>query len=199
MTVIGLIGGIGSGKSLVSQVFAEQGAVVISGDDAGHEALRQSEIMHQIELRWGRSVFNEQGEVDRRALGIRVFRDPAERKELEAIVFPWIKRRLSDQLAAARERGDDRLVVLDAAVMLEAGWDRLCDVIVYVHAPRLLRLGRLAKQRGWSSQEVEARERAQLSLTDKATRADFVVENTGERALVVRQVALLLQHWSHKL
>jgi dephospho-CoA kinase len=197
--VLGLIGGIGSGKSWVAEQLARRGARVISGDEAGHEALRQPAIRERIARRWGSQVLDERGEVDRRKLGAVVFADPGHRQELEALVFPWIERRLSDRIAAASAEPGVLLIVLDAAVLLEAGWDRLCDAIVYVHAPRPVRLGRVAQQRGWSAEEVEARERAQLPLTDKVTRADFVLENSGDRDQVARQVDQLVQNWTQAM
>ena len=83
-------------------------------------------------------------------------------------------------------------IVVDAAIMLEAGWNRHCDCVVYVHAPRSLRLHRLAGQRGWSEKEVQARESAQLPLTEKVTRADFVVDNSGSSEQLDEQVRRLL-------
>jgi dephospho-CoA kinase len=193
--VIGLIGGIGSGKSRVAAVLVQHGAKIVSGDEAGHEALRQPEIRQQIVKRWGREVLKEDGEIDRRRLGAIVFADPAQRQALEELVFPWIKGRLAEQIAQARTDPNVALIVLDAAVMLEAGWNDVCDWIVYVHAPRDLRLRRLQEQRGWSAKEVEARENAQMSLTDKASRADYAVDNSGPLEDTARQVEHLLHEW----
>jgi dephospho-CoA kinase len=192
--VVGLIGGIGSGKSLVAEAFRRHGARVISGDAAGHEALRQSEVRKQVVRRWGREVLGPDGEVQRRKLGAIVFADPNELRELEALVFPWIERRLRQQVEAAADASVS-LVVLDAAVMLEAGWNKLCDRLVYVHAPRDARLRRLFERRGWTVKEVEARERAQRTLTEKATRADDAVDNSGPPEDVARQVENLLRRW----
>src|SRR4051812_44155490 len=149
--VIGLIGGIGSGKSRVAVAFVERGARVVSGDEAGHEALRQPGIRKAGGRRWGPGLLDERGENGRSRLGAIVFADPAERQALEALVFPWLQRRLREQIAEAAADPGVKLIVLDAAVLLEAGWNSLCDGIVYVHAPRDVRLQRLAQQRGWSA------------------------------------------------
>ena len=186
--IIGLIGGIGSGKSCVAAAFAKRGARVISGDQAGHEALKQPEIRDEVVNRWGKELIDEKGEVNRRALGRIVFAKQEELRALEAIVFPWIGQRLRDEIAAAARDVQVPLIVLDAAVMLEAGWNNVCERIVYVHAPRDARLRRLAETRGWTAKEVEARESAQMSLTEKATRADFVVDNSGSLEELERQV-----------
>jgi dephospho-CoA kinase len=193
--VIGLIGGIGSGKSRVSELLARRGARVLSGDQAGHEALRQPDIKARVAERWGPGVLDEAGEVDRRRLAARVFADPAERRALEAIVWPWIGRRLREQTDAARADAAVKLILLDAAVLLEAGWDDVCDRLVYVDAPRDVRLRRLAEQRGWSAEQLAAREQAQLALTEKARRADDVLDNSGTPEALARQVDELLQRW----
>jgi dephospho-CoA kinase len=192
--VIGLIGGMGSGKSQVAAELARRGARVISGDQLGHEALREPEILSQVVKRWGPAVLDQDGRIDRKRLGAVVFADPHQRRALEALVFPWIGARMSEELTAAK--GACGLVVIDAAVMLEAGWDPNCDVIVYVHAPRSVRLKRLAEQRGWSEMEVNRRAQAQLSLTEKASRADFVLENSGDRKQLGTQIDELLRQLS---
>jgi dephospho-CoA kinase len=192
--VLGLIGGIGSGKSRVAALLAERGARVLSGDQAGHEALQQPEVRARVVERWGTDVLDAAGAVDRRRLAQEVFGDPAELRALEALVWPWIGQRLREQIEAARADPKVTLVLLDAAVLLEAGWNDVCDWIVYVHAPRAVRLRRLAEQRGWSEKEVAAREQAQLSLTDKTRRADFALDNSGSPEALARQVDDLLRN-----
>jgi dephospho-CoA kinase len=197
--VVGLIGGIGSGKSTVAAAFVRRGAKVIVGDALGHEALRQPEIRARLVERWGPGVLTATGEVDRRKVaGIVFAKTPQARDELrvlESWLFPWIERRIREEIAAAQTDAATCLIVLDAAVMLEAGWDRVCDRLVYVHAPREVRLKRLATGRGWSPKEVEERESVQRSLTEKATRADDAVDNSGSSGEVQRQVDDLLSRW----
>jgi dephospho-CoA kinase len=190
--VIGLLGGMGSGKSEVARVFAEEArARVISGDALAHEALRRPEVREQIARRWGPGVLDERGEVDRKQLGGIVFATRSELEALEALVHPWIKARILEELDAARRDGA-RLVVLDAAIMLEAGWSEVCDELVFVEVPREVRLGRVARQRGWTEKEVEAREMAQMPLAEKAARADHILENSGTLEDLRRQVRALL-------
>src|SRR5262249_21047205 len=167
--VVGVVGGIGSGKSQVTRLLAEAGAEVVSGDALGHEALRQPEVREQVVRRWGAGVLGPDGEIDRKKLGGIVFAEPSQLRELEALVHPWIKRRIREEVDAARARGVP-LVVLDAAIMLEAGWEGACDEVLFVDVPRALRLERLARQGGWTEKEVEARERAQWPLEEKARR-----------------------------
>lgn len=193
--VIGLIGGIGSGKSRVAGEFANQGAVVISGDQLGHEALRQPALRDQVVARWGREILNEREEIDRSKLGAIVFSDLKELRALESIVFPYIGRRLEEEVKTAKGNPATRFIVIDAAVMLEAGWNRFCDRLLFVDVPRSVRLERLARQRGWTEKEVAAREDAQLSLKEKASRADAVVNNSGSAEQLALQIRNLLRGW----
>ncbi len=197
--VVGLLGGIGSGKSEVARLLREAGAVILSGDALGHEALRQAELKGRIVERFGKGILDDKGEIERRKLGCIVFSSLDERRALEEIVHPWIKRRLSEELAVARGRPDVPLIVVDAAIMLEAGWDELCDELVFVEVPRALRLERIRRQRGWTEKEVDAREQAQLPLTEKAQRANTIVTNAGSPDDLRHQLLALLERWGVSL
>jgi dephospho-CoA kinase len=190
-----LIGGIGSGKSAVGKLLAEVGAVILSGDKLGHEALRQPELKARIVQHFGDGILDEQGEIVRKKLGGIVFASAEERKALEAIVHPWIKDRLRQELAAVRSDPRVPLIVVDVAIMLEAGWDDVCDELLFIDVPRSVRLERIARQRGWSEKEVEAREQAQLPLMEKARRAHHVLNNAGSLSDLRIQVNALLEHW----
>jgi dephospho-CoA kinase len=193
--VIGLVGGIGSGKSQVAALLARKGARVIAGDELAHAALRQPEVRSGVAARWGPELLDEHGEVRRRRLGAIVFAHPQERRALEEMVHPWIKERICEDVAAAQADPRVCLIVLDAAVMLEAGWDGVCDQLIFVDAPRDVRLQRVAGQRGWEERELEERERSQLPLTEKAARADHVLENATTLDNLERQVDALLHLW----
>lgn len=194
--VVGLIGGMGSGKSRVAAEFARHGARVISGDPIGHEALRQPEIRRRVLARWGDGILAADGDIDRRRLGAIVFADPAERVRLEEMLFPWIRQSVREEIDKARQDAAVPLIVLDAAVMLEAGWNDACDRLVFVEAPRPLRLQRLAEQRGWSAAETAQREQAQMPLEEKRRRADHVIDNAGALEETARQVETLLGLWN---
>jgi dephospho-CoA kinase len=191
--VIGLVGGIGSGKSRVSAALARRGGLVVSGDAVGHEALKEPALKERIVARWGPSVLGPDGRIDRGKLGAVVFADPAARRELETIVQPWIGERLRSEIEKAQADPAVAFVVLDAAVMLEAGWGAAVDWLIYVHAPRAVRLARVAEQRGWSAAEIGARERAQLPLTEKAARADVAVDNSGPSEQLEPQLDRVLE------
>ncbi len=193
--IFGLLGGIGSGKSEVAGELARRGAVVINADALGHEALQQPEIREQIRQRWGSEVFNDQGEVDRKKLGAIVFADPAQLRALETLSFPWIEHRFHEEAEKANGDPKVRFIVLDAAVMLEAGWIRVCDRLVFVDTPRDLRLRRLAEQRGWTAQDLEIRERVQWPLEKKARLAHYRLNNSGTREQLAQQIEDLLRQW----
>jgi dephospho-CoA kinase len=193
--VIGLVGGIGSGKSAVARALARRGGALVEADRLGHEALSQPEILQQVRELWGERVLDANGQVDRKKLGAIVFASPVERTKLERVVHPWIGGRI--RAAIERHRSDPAVgfVVLDAAVMLEAGWNRACDKLIYVHAPRPVRVARVLAQRGWNETELMQREIAQWPLTAKATLADAAVDNTCGTEGIEEQVERLLDEW----
>jgi dephospho-CoA kinase len=195
LPVVGVVGGIGSGKSLVAAELQRLGGYLIQGDQLGHEALLQPDIKERIVARFGKKILDEEGNVNRRALGKQVFAAPADLAALEEIVFPYIERRIVQEIEKASARPGCAFIVLDAAIMLETGWGRLCDRIIFVDAPRAVRLARLREQRGWQEEEVTRRERAQMSLEEKRRQASAVVSNAAAAEAVARKVRELLASW----
>jgi dephospho-CoA kinase len=195
--VIGLVGGIGAGKSAVAAAFAAHGGRVVAGDPVGHEALRDPEILARVTDIWGsRGVLKPDGQVDRRKLGAIVFPSPVERTRLEHLVHPYIRRRLEEEIAAAQADPAAKFVVLDAAVMLEAGWDDACDKLVFVDAPRDVRLARVQAQRGWTEADLAAREAVQMPPEKKKDLVDAVVANACTLEHTRRQVDDLAARWN---
>lgn len=181
--VIGLTGGIGGGKSAVAALLADRGAAVIDADAAGHEALERPGVREKLVERFGSGILNANAEnndprIDRRALGRIVFSDPSALRDLEAIVHPVMVQRFEREIEAAQARRDVSMVVIDAAILLEAGWNALCDLVVFVDAPRSARLERVGR-RGWSDAKLRAREEAQWGCERKAGLADYVLPNAG--------------------
>lgn len=193
MRIIGLLGGVASGKSTVARLFAELGAGVLDADRAAHEALRQPEIEAALRARWGEAVFGADGRIDRGRVAALVFGDAdesaRERGFLEQLVHPVAARLIERQAAALAAEGR-KAAVLDAPLLLEAGWDKLCEKLIFVDAPRAARCRR-AIARGWSEKEFAARENAQQSLRRKRARADFVIDNSGAPEQTAAQVRAL--------
>jgi dephospho-CoA kinase len=191
---LGLLGGVASGKSLVSRQLAEMGALILNADRAGHEALRMPEIEAAARRRWGDAIFDGDGHIDRSKLAKIVFAPPPdgprERKYLEGMTHPEIGRRLAAQVEERKDLAP--LVVVDAALLFEAGWDKLCDCTAFVDAPRPARLAR-ALQRGWTEEDFAAREGAQDSLDSKRARADWIIDNSGSVEHTEAQVKRLWQ------
>lgn len=186
--VIGIVGGIGSGKSLVAEAFRELGAAVIDSDRLAHAELNSSEVQAELRKWWGDGVFNDSGLVDRRAVGRIVFRDPAELKRLEQLLYPRIELVRKRTMASLEDDPAVRAFVLDAPKLYEAGLDRSCDAVVFVDADREVRLIRLRESRGWSSDELQRRENLQDPLDSKRARADYVVSNNSSPGELRRQV-----------
>jgi dephospho-CoA kinase len=192
---IGIIGGIGSGKSLVAEELRGRGGFLINADAFGHEALRQPEIKRAVSARFGADILDERGEIVRKKLGAIVFAGPEERRALEALVFPFIEARILDEMARGERDPAAKFIVLDAAVMLEAGWSGRCDKVLFVEAPRSARLERLRRQRGWTDAQLQAREAAQMPLEEKKRRSDAVLDNSGDPVELRRRLDELLRAW----
>jgi dephospho-CoA kinase len=182
MKTIGLVGGVASGKSLVAKMLVELGAGLLDADRAGHAVLAEDvEVHHALRERWGDSVFAADGSVDRAAVARRVFATGGtaelDRRFLENLLHPRIRRRLNRQRDKFAAEGK-LAVVLDAPVLLEAGWGPMCDILLMIDAPRESRLQR-ARNRGWTEEEFNRREQAQWPIEDKRRAADFMVSNSA--------------------
>jgi len=181
--IIGLTGGIGAGKSMAAAFLTELGARVIDADRIGHEAYRPgSEGFARVVETFGPGVVGADGAIDRRALGALVFADPAARARLNALVHPVIAAEVGRRIAAARAEGFDGPLVVEAAVLLEAGWRPLVDWVWVVSTRREHAVARIMAARGLTSEEVERRLDAQTSDAERRRHADLVIENDGSPA-----------------
>jgi dephospho-CoA kinase len=181
MRTIGITGGVACGKSLVARQFEELGAGVLDADRAGHEALRLPGVEAAARGHWGNAIFGPDGRIDRKRLAQIVFgpgdKSEQERKYLEQLTHPEIGRLLKRQ-AEAFERAGTEVAVLDAALLFEAGWNKLCSENVFIESPPEVRLAR-ALARGWTEEDFAAREGVQDSLDSKRARADVIIDNSG--------------------
>ncbi|MFH1732519.1 MAG: dephospho-CoA kinase [Planctomycetota bacterium] len=192
-TVIGILGGIGSGKSTVAQMLAEMGAEVLDADAICTELHRCPEVKQAVRQRWGDGVFDAGGELDRAKLAGIVFDSADELNELDRIMHPKVVERISNQVAGCRD-GGRVMCVIDAPLLLESGLIDLCDVTVFVDCGPAARRRRLARTRGWAADEIERREARQEPLARKREVADFVVENGGDPAATRQCIEEIVAH-----
>ena len=192
--VVGILGGIGSGKSLVAKQLGQMGAEVFSADEAGHQALSDPAVMETLVDRWGDSTLDSNGHLDRQAIAERVFKGPEadrEREFLEGLTHPWIARQMNLFVERLRQRGDVPLVVIDAALLVEAGWDTACDKLLFVEVDDETRWDR-CRERGWSRQQWVAREASQLSIDEKRSHASLVIDNNSDPDSLRSRLAVLV-------
>ena len=190
--VIGIVGGVGSGKSTVAGQLARLGCLRIDADRIGHDMLGKPDVRAEIRSRWGAAVFDDHGRVSRPALADAVFSDAGELAALNAILHPRIRRVAEQRIAEARGRPAVPAVVLDAALLLEAGWNDLCTHLVFVDCPAEQRLERVGQNRGWDEATWRRRESLQIFLDTKARMCDYTVENSSSVPHLVQQTRKLL-------
>lgn len=180
--LVGIIGGVASGKSFVGQELQRLGAVVISADDLAHEVLRLDDVKRAIRAEFGDGVFDDDGQVDRARLAAIVFAPPPDgpvrRKTLEQLTHPRIGAMARQQVENIQRQRTAKAVILDVPLLTESGWHKQCDRIVFVEAPREVRQARAA-ERGWNQQDFERREAVQQSLEAKRALADVIIDNSG--------------------
>ena len=181
--VIGLVGGIGAGKSAAAAAFAELGAFVLDADKVGHALLDQNPCRDLVVEVFGEEVlapYTAEGErrpVDRKALGRIVFADPFLLGRLEDILHPLMRRTFERAIDREVRRARHQAVILDAAILYEAEWDDLCDAVVFVDSTPANRLARLEAARGWTAETLAAREKSQGPLAEKRAEAARVLKN----------------------
>jgi dephospho-CoA kinase len=176
--VIGLAGGIGSGKSTVAAIMEELGAAVIVLDDISHEELDDPEVLATIQAWWGNQVLKPNGNADRQAIRAIVAEDGEQRKRLERLLHPRIAHRSEELLTRYREDPSVKAIVWDAPLLFEVGLDKRCDYVVFVDAPEAERIQRVADQRGWSAEDLRQMEKSQKPLDLKKKMSDYVVTNS---------------------
>jgi dephospho-CoA kinase len=187
MLLVGLTGGIGSGKSTVARLLGDRGAVVFDADVLGRDAVAPGTPgQRAVVERFGAGVLAPGGELDREALAETVFADPAARRDLEAIVHPEVRRLFAE--GCERYRDTDTVVVFGAPLLVETGMHSAFDVLVVVSAPLETQLHRLLRDRGMSEEQAHARIDAQAPLAEKVAVADVVIENDGSMDDLERRV-----------
>jgi len=195
--VIGLTGGIASGKSTVSQMIKEKGIRVVDADIIAKEAVSKgSPALHQIVQTFGEEVLLPNGELNRQQLGAIIFSDEEKRKKLNAIVHPEVRKELLEQ----RDEGvsnNETFVVLDIPLLFESKLEGLVDRIIVVYTTPELQLSRLMNRNDLSEEEALNRIHSQQPLEEKCQKADRVIENTKDLAFIRKQLENILNEWEH--
>lgn len=190
---VGLTGNVGSGKSTVARLFADLGAAVIDADALAKEATQTAEVLQKITRTFGADLATD-GRLDRARLAAVVFADPDARGKLNAIIHPWVAKGREKQVAALAARTPPPEVVIhDVPLLFEVGLDAQMNKTVVVNAPLELRAARASARSNLSEAEVRSRDAAQMPLSEKVKRADFIIDNSGAVAELEPQVAAIWQ------
>lgn len=189
--IIGIAGGIGSGKSFVARLFGELGCFVIDSDELVRLAYQETAVRKTLRRWWGDVVFRPDGEINRSEIARRIFSDPAEKQRLEQLLHPLANSKRDRLMESVENISQVLAYVWDTPLLFETDLNRQCDAVVYVEAPLEARLARVAETRGWGGDELARREKLQLPLDKKQELSDYVIRNTadaGETRSQVREV-----------
>jgi len=193
--VVGLVGGIASGKSTVARLFQRLGATVIDADAIAKEMLRTPAVSDAIRREWGAGLFGADGAPDRAKIAALVFDDAEKLKKLNGWVHPPVLREMRAGLDKALADPAAPLIVIDAPLLMEGELHAWCDALVFVEAGAETRARRAGSDRGWAPGELARREARQAPLEEKRRRADAVVRNDGEESETFEQVQSLFRKW----
>jgi len=195
MRVLGLTGGIGSGKSLVAQMFRELGAEVIDADQLARDVVEPGQpALDEIVKAFGRDILLPDGRLNRGRLAAVIFADPAARQRLNAITHPRIRARMDTEVAARTQRSG--VLILDIPLLYENGRTGIVEKVVVVWVDPATQLQRLTERDGLSVEDARQRIAAQMPLDDKRARADYVIDNTGSREATRRQVEAIFRQYA---
>lgn len=180
MLVVGLTGGIASGKSVVSEILQDLGAWVVDADEISREVMvPHTKCWKQVTAYFGKEIVREDLSIDRKMLADRVFSDPEELAKLNSMVHSVIMKQIEERLYKIKEKNPEAIVVIDAALLVETGLYRRCDKLIVVYAREETQLKRLMTRDGMSKNEAQKRISSQLPLKEKVKLADFLIENEG--------------------
>jgi len=188
MLKIGLTGGIGCGKSFVGEALEGYGCLVVHADDLGHEVLaREGATYTPVVAEFGKEILDEEGQIDRRALGALVFGNPEKLERLNALVHPAVIRREEELVAEFAARQPDGIAIVEAAILVETGSYKRFDKLILVTCREDQQVERAMRRNGASEVDVRARIGRQMPLAEKRKFADFVIDTSGEKANTLRQ------------
>ncbi|MFQ5713064.1 MAG: dephospho-CoA kinase [Candidatus Scalinduaceae bacterium] len=188
VTVIGITGGIASGKSTVAKMLRSLGASVINADNICHQLINTEEIKNKISKKWGNNIQGKDGKINRRALGKIVFADKGKLLVLNKIIHPKVIKRIKSQIAELSVKDKANVIVLDAALLVESNLTNLCDILLFIDAKKHICTKRAQKSRKWPLHETTKREKFQYSMREKREMADIIINNNLSKVNTFNQV-----------
>jgi dephospho-CoA kinase len=192
-TVVGLVGGIASGKTTVAEMLEDCGALVVNADELAHEALEQPDIQEQIKTEFGEEFVSD-GSVNRSMLSNVVFSDEEQIKKLNALIHPYVLDRIERRIRAFREQEEHSVLVLDVPLLVETDLHDRCDRVIFLDTPEEDRLHRVREHRDWSSEELKRREAAQGDLRLKRQISDCTIDTSTSLGDIEKRVSSLYQN-----
>ena len=191
--IIGILGGIGSGKSTVSAEFAKLGCKVIDADKIAHDMLDEIQVREQVVAILGKDVLNSQGAIDRGKIAEIVFKDSEKLAGLTKILHPLILKKTEELIEQYNRDNQCKAIVLDMPLLVEVGWEKRCDRLIFVDCDEKIRDNR-AKIKGFEKNNLKNREKFQISLDKKKALADNTVNNNSDFSALVRQIAEIFSY-----
>ncbi|WP_339316245.1 dephospho-CoA kinase [Paenibacillus sp. FSL R10-2734] len=189
--IIGLTGGIASGKSTVSALLVSKGARLVDADVIAREVMLPGhEVLAAAVKQFGSEILSPDGTLNRGKLGDIVFRDPAALQALNNLTHPAIRREIKERMNSMEEEDPKKLIIVDIPLLFESGLENLFHEIVVVYVPREVQIARLMERNGLSIEEAEARLNAQMDIEAKRNKADYIIDNSGDLAHTEQQVAV---------
>jgi dephospho-CoA kinase len=186
--IIGIIGGIASGKSTVAAEFAKLGCAVVNADAIAHELLGEDRVRDRVCELFGREVLQPSGQVDRKKLARIVFADGERLAALNQVIHPLVLERVEELIARHNSDADVKAIVLDVPLLVEVGWANRCDRLIFVKCDRKRRDERLRQAGRLNGQDIDIRENFQISVDKKAELADNTIDNNSDFLTLVRQI-----------
>jgi dephospho-CoA kinase len=187
--IIGILGGIGCGKSTVAQCFTKLGCRVIDADAIAHQVLDEPDVVERLTNRWGVDVLDAAGVADRGRISERVFDSPEDLNFLNGLVHPRVLERAAAMIDTCQTDSETCGIVVDMPLLLEVGWEKKCDFLVFVDCSDEKRRGRIAKNAKIDIEQLKKRENFQISLDKKKQKAHYVISNNSDKSDMAEQIA----------
>ena len=186
--IIGILGGIGSGKSTVAAEFAKLGCKVIDADKIAHESLEKKTVKERVLSLFGKGILNSTGKIDRKKLADIAFTDAEKLSSLNKIIHPLVLEQAEELIKRYNRQNQVKAIVLDMPLLVEVGWAKRCDRLIFVDCNEKSRLKRAKKIGLFDENKIKIREKFQISLDNKADLADNVIDNNSGFALLSKQI-----------